>query len=202
MNLTNCISIFPTPIPVSEISHSEQVNRALGSKAAEKNLSQERKRVPYCWGKRVSHFHWCCHSLSSLLGDSVIQPPLLTLAGKHSHTGSDYSHNGGGETNAFLLLMRLREVVYHFWVGWYPSAKNDLLTLREALRAVIGEIIAYAECKEKMPQRNGGLYRGRWIVGGGREARLPDDPWQEKEAGGANGNLWNSSVERFPWRHR
>ena len=156
-SLTNCISIFPTPIPVSEIIHSEQVNRALGSKAAEKNLSQERKRVPYYWGKRVSHFHWCCHSLSPLLGDSVIQPPLLTLAGKHSHTGSDYSHNGGGETNAFLLLMRLREVVYHFWVGWYPSAKNDLLTLRKALRAVIGEIIAYAECKEKMPQRNGGL---------------------------------------------
>ena len=42
MSLTNCISIFPTPIPVSEIIHSEQVNRALGSKAAEKNPSEER----------------------------------------------------------------------------------------------------------------------------------------------------------------
>lgn len=153
ISLTDCISIFPTPIPVSEIIHSEQVNRALGSKAAEKNLSQERKRVRYNWGKWVSQFHWCCHPLSSLLGDS----PLLTLARKHSHPGSDCSQNGGGETNAFLLLMRLREVVYHFWVGWYPSAKNDLLTLQEALRAVIGEIIAYAKCKEKMPQRNGGL---------------------------------------------
>lgn len=37
---------------------------------------------------------------------------------------------------------------------------------------------------------------GRWIVGGGRGARLPDDPWQEKQAGGASGNLWNSSVEK------
>lgn len=70
---------------------------------------------------------------------------------------SDYSCHGGGEKSAFLLLIRLREAVYHFWVGCYPSAKNDLLTLQEALRAVIGEIIAYAECKEKMLQRNKGL---------------------------------------------
>lgn len=33
---------------------------------------------------------------------------------------------------------------------------------------------------------------------GGREVRLPDDPWQEKEAGGANWKLQNSSVERSP----
>ena len=32
----------------------------------------------------------------------------------------------------------------------------------------------------------------------GREARLPDDPWQEKEEGGANWNLQNSSVARTP----
>lgn len=34
---------------------------------------------------------------------------------------------------------------------------------------------------------------------GAREGGLrPDDPWQEEEAGGANWNLQNSSVERSP----
>lgn len=39
---------------------------------------------------------------------------------------------------------------------------------------MIGEIIAYAECKEEMPQRNGGLQQGRWIAEeAGREEALP-----------------------------
>lgn len=33
---------------------------------------------------------------------------------------------------------------------------------------------------------------------GRREVQLPGDLWQEKEAGGANWNLQNSSVDRSP----
>lgn len=43
-------------------------------------------------------------ALSSFLGDLVIQLPLLTLAGEHSHTGSDYRHNGGRREKCLFII--------------------------------------------------------------------------------------------------
>lgn len=38
----------------------------------------------------------------------------------------------------------------------------------------------------------------RQVDGRVREGQCPDDPWQDEEAGGADGTLQNSSVERSP----
>lgn len=64
---------------------------------------RERAAAWYNWvnGAPVSTGVATCPLLAPW--ESVIQPPLLTLAGKHSRTGSDYSADGGGEKCLFII---------------------------------------------------------------------------------------------------